>query len=103
MIFTITAYTASGNSKRTWGWYNEFEEAERHVLQGDDLLLEGGTFHLLIIEEVPIGCPTLAERQWWYRADYISWYEDGKPNGDYRVEACPAPSWAQNVTNFSMG
>jgi hypothetical protein len=103
-IFTITALVeGSTNGKRTWGWYPTFEQAEKHVLQGDDTLLESGTFDYLMIEEVPVGAFTICERQWWYKADCHRWEENGHPTFDYTVIACPCPKWAKNITNFSMG
>lgn len=108
-IFTITAMVNRSSKgpgdKRTWGWYPTFEEAESHVLKGDDTLLESGTFDLLMIEEVPVGAFTICERQWWYKADYRQWFENGYDNfvGVYEVTPCPVPKWAKGVTNFSMG
>ena len=94
-IYTVTAFE-SASKARVWGWYPTFEEAERHVLQGDDLLLESGTFKILLIEEVPVGCPTLTDHRWWYYAEFNS-------EQDYKVEPCAVPRWAENCANFSMG
>jgi len=102
-IFTITAAGDDVQHMRTWGWYPTYEEAEKHVLFGDDLLLEGGTFKYLLIEEVPVGCPTLCETAKWFQAHCVTWYEDGKPCRDYRVVPCDPPSWAKNTCAFSMG
>ena len=98
-IYTITALTFTGKNTRTWGWYPTYAEAERHVQCGDDLLLEGGTFQFLLIEELPEGCPVVASTQWWFRATLDPTAEDCI----YHVAPCDPPDWAFRVTNFSMG
>jgi hypothetical protein len=104
-IFTITAAGDDVQHLRTWGWYPKFDLAVKHVLEGDDTLLESGTYKYLLIEEVPVGCFTICEKQWWFRAEYIPWRTDGHsdPQDTYKVTICETPDWAKNATNFSMG
>ena len=83
--------------RRTWGWYSNFEEAERAVLENYTDIFERGYYNLAVIEEMPEGVMAIAEKEWWYRAIYA-------PEAtDPTVERIEKPAIFEQNFNFAIG
>jgi hypothetical protein len=85
-IFIIAVINEEPERKRTWGWYERFEDAEKAVIENHTDIFECGYYDLAVIEEMPEGVCAIEENTWWYRAIY-------PPEGRYPVvERINAPA-----------
>ena len=85
---------------RTWGFFFNFEDAERSVLENWGDIYELGYYNLAVIEEMPEGiCPCEDEATTrWYKVEY-----DGNKEGKHIVTPIDRPEKYKQVCNFSIG
>ncbi len=94
-LFFITVLDNEGLRKRTWGWYEKFEDAENVVVNNLTDIFERGYYDLAVIEEMPEGILTFAENEFWYRAIYQP--EATEP----KVEKILKPFIFEKMLNFA--
>jgi hypothetical protein len=99
-IYTVVVINGKTQNNRTWGWFADFNDAERLILANGTDIFEMGYYDHAVIEAVPEGVCVLAEDRQWYFADYGE-----KP--DYRdepkVSRVEKPEWAKQICNWGMG
>ena len=83
------------DSSRLWGWYSNFEDAERTVLENHTDLFELFYTHT-VIEAVTEGVGAIATVKQWFRA---IWIENGS---QLRIEHCEPPPFAHGIVNFTL-
>lgn len=115
-MFLLTAdgsdcyeHTAIDGSKyldrgRTWGWYANYEDAERAVMKNYTDMWECD-YNFAVIEEVPEGaCPFSEVRQWFNCERDIVYEPNVRPNRiDLRIEKCDPPVYADGLCNLTIG
>jgi len=55
---------------RIWGYYDDFETAEKCVLENWTDLYEIGYYGHAVIQEMPEGVCVSASNEWWYEVEY---------------------------------
>ncbi len=95
-IYTITVLHLSGERRqRTWGWFSDFDTAEKAVLTNATDMFEMGYYDHAVIEEMPEGLLVVPEKEWFY----LAVYKDGIPN----ISRIDKPELLENTCCFSMG
>ncbi len=101
-VFFVACYKHDPEGKksrqRMWGWYSNFEDAEKAVLENHTDIFEHNYYDLAVIEEMREGVMGMALRVWWYKATYTE--ERGH---DPLVEKIVPPAWTDGFFNFCMG
>lgn len=90
----------TGNTRqRTWGWYTNFPDAERAVVENHTDIFEANYYNLAVIEEIPEGVMAIAKNAWWYQATY-----SGDPQEVFnpQVQRIQAPDWSRHQFNFTL-
>lgn len=77
---------------RAVGWFQKFEDAEK-TLEHNTFDLFEGIYDFAVIEEIPEGCYSFVENDWWYRFN--------KENKKY--ESIERPDEFRGIRNFSIG
>ena len=65
---------------RTWGFYKDFETAQKCVLENWTDLYEMGYYNYALINEMPEGVCVSPVNKWWYEVVYVSRDEKPKVN-----------------------
>lgn len=103
-IYLVTVMAEGEKRTRCWGWYRNFDDAERAVMSNATDIFEIGYYDLAVIEEMPEGVMAMAEKEWWYRA---AWPDGMSPSKRLRskpvVEKIKKPEKYKQVLNFSIG
>lgn len=90
-IFVVATIRRNCQS-RTIGWYSNFEEAEKAILEDHCNLWEDGYWHYASIEEVTFGVyPIPPKSEQWYR------------NRNEKIIKVDKPERFKIVVNFSIG
>ena len=95
-IFLVAVIHEAEKRKRTWGWYEKFEDAERAVIENHTDIFERGYYDLAVIEEMPEGVLAVAESAVWYRAIYEA------EAADPVVSRTEAPAAFEKQFNFTL-
>ncbi len=75
-IYLVAVIHQGNKRKRTWGWYEKFEDAERAVIENHTDIFERGYYDLAVIEEMPEGVAAVEVEAFWYRAKYAQGKDD---------------------------
>ena len=101
-IYLITVLTSVGDiKKRTWGWYPEFEDAEKVILENQTDIFES-YYDLAVIEKVPCGVIAIAEDTWWYKVVYDRVYDRLNTFLVEKIDKIEKPQRFENNFNFGM-
>ncbi len=92
-----TRGTSGTRDTRTWGWFYDFEEACRSVLENHTDMFEGGWYEYAVIEGFEEGLCNLGLQKAWFRADYPTLEER-----DPVVSKVSRPEFAEGVCNWGM-
>jgi hypothetical protein len=79
-------------SRRCWGFFDSFQEAERAVLENDADIYECEYEHM-VIEGYRMGLMVIGKDQHWYKYD---------PTTE-KFNSIAPPDWAVNVVNWGIG
>jgi hypothetical protein len=99
IFFVTVMHSIHQQRQRTWGWFYDFENAERAVLTNATDMYEAGYYDLAVIEEMPERIVPFAITEKWYSAV-------AKGNGypcDYEVAAIEKPKRLEGIVNFAIG
>ena len=95
-IFLVAVVNEEPPRKLTWGWYEDFNDAQNVVLTNHTDIFERGYYTFAVIEEMPEGVMAIAKNEFWYRAIY-------PPEGaDPKVERIQKPAIFEESCNFSF-
>lgn len=101
-IFTITVISSKDRAKnisasrRTWGFYFAFSDAEEVVFENQTDIFEHYYDHA-VIEEFEEGTLSLGKKVQWYKANYPG---DGQPP---KITKIKEPKMFKGTCNFAMG
>lgn len=81
---------------RTWGWYSDFETAEKCVLENWTDLFEHGYYEYAVVEEAYEGVCPPSGTQSWYKAIYLDEKLDNSP----KIVKIDKPKELKNIVHF---
>lgn len=94
------------HDSRTWGWYDNFDDAERAIIENHTDIFECAYYDYAVIEEVGPGVCAIGEVRQWYKAEYETTRAANvvvRISNDPVVTKCSEPEFAKGVCNFSIG
>lgn len=78
---------------RTWGWYQQYEDAVNAVMKNHSDMWECD-FNYALIEEVPEGALPCSEVSQWFQASRYP---------ALIIEKCEPPPYSNGICNFTIG
>jgi len=88
---------------RCWGYFINFEDAEKCIKENWGDIYEYGYYNHAVIESVPEGiCPKATEK--WYSAKFNkNWYQPNYEKDFYEIEEIDKPHFLKQIIGFSIG
>lgn len=93
LVAVIIIDNESIKHSRTWGWYSNFEDAEKAVLENHTDIFEY-SYEYAVIEKMPEGVCAVAEDSWWYKASY--------ENDEIQIYKVQPPDGFENILNITF-
>lgn len=83
---------------RTWGWYSDFDTAEKCVLENWTDLFERGHYEYAVVEEAYEGMCNggMRSEATWYKAIYL----DDSINHEPKIVKIDKPKELKNIVHF---
>lgn len=88
---------------RTWGWYFNFDDAERVVLNNWSDIFEENYYNIALIEKHEEGVCAHTEDVAWYLADYKNVPQEPNLIWQPKVRRIEKPEWAKGMCGWGMG
>ena len=82
----------SVSSRRCWGFFGSFEDAECAVLENDADIYEC-EYEYMVIEDYRMGLMTIGKDPHWYQYNYTT----------EKFNPIETPDWAVNIVNWGIG
>ena len=97
-VFLVAVVNADPKRSRTWGWYENFEDAEKSVLNNCTDMFECGYYEYAVIEEMPEGVLAVVANEFWFQAVYYAGHVM-----EPKVERIQKPASFSGNFNFTLG